>query len=451
MSEYLNNKEKRIEELMQFSMGMMEGKKGKELIDKYEDAIKNATPCDILEMEDRQVKKGVKPANIKAHIEKILNVINPHLEKYHWDKPEKSHPIYYLMEENRELEKLLKQMKEPIKRIELESKKEGSSVDITEEMEKLKEYLLELKSFNRHYLRKENILFPYLEQKWDFQSPLRVMWSLHDDIRSEWKALENLLGKNHQFNEQIRKHFGVLFMLMFKMIYKEEKILYPVAVDSLNEEEWIEISRQSIEISYAFIEPQNEGIYDSKYTSSETNNSGNRHNSTKQNDTAGEGKKGMNGEDFKGVEDLSLINEDLSSGQVLIGLGTGVLNVDQLILILNSLPVDVTYVDENDKVKYYSNPADRIFPRSPAIIGRSVQNCHPPESVHIVEEILKAFKEGEKDKASFWIKMRGKYILIQYFALRDNNGNYQGTLEVGQDISDIKKIEGEKRLLDWKA
>jgi len=443
MSEYLNNKEKRIEALMQFSMGMMEGKKGKELIDKYEYAIKNATPYDVIEMEDRQVKKGVKPANIKAHIEKILNVINPHLEKYPWDKPDKGHPIYYLMEENRELEKFLKQMKKPIKRIELESKKEGSSVDITEEMEKLKGYLVELRSFNRHYLRKENILFPYLEQKWDFHSPLRVMWSLHDDIRSEWKTLEGLLGENRQFNEQIRKHFGILFLLMFKMIYKEEKILYPVAMDSLEGEEWVEISRQAAEVSYAFIEPKDKGIYN-------PSNSGNKHNNKKQK-ASGDGVKGMNGKDFHGVEDLSLIKEDLSSGQVLIGLGTGVLNVEQLILILNSLPVDVTYVDENDKVKYYSNPADRIFPRSPAIIGRSVQNCHPPESVHIVEEILKAFKEGEKDKASFWIKMRGKYILIQYFALRDNNGNYQGTLEVGQDISDIKKIEGEKRLLDWKA
>src|SRR5690606_32618047 len=114
------------------------------------------------------------------------------------------------------------------------------------------------------------------------------------------------------------------------------------------------------------------------------------------------------GEDFHDLEDISLINEGLAAGQALLGLGTGVLNIEQLILMLNSLPVDITYVDKDDKVKYYSNPADRIFPRSPAIIGRSVQNCHPPESIHVVNNILDAFKSGKKDKASFWIKMRGK-------------------------------------------
>ncbi|MFP4015589.1 MAG: hypothetical protein ACLFUI_01030 [Halanaerobiales bacterium] len=122
MSEYINNREKRVEALMKFSMGMMEGKKGKELIDKYQEAIENTTPYDILEMEDRQVRRGVKPADIKKHIEKILNVIGPHLKKYQWEQPVKGHPIYNLMEENRELEKFLKMMKEPIKRIELESK-----------------------------------------------------------------------------------------------------------------------------------------------------------------------------------------------------------------------------------------------------------------------------------------------------------------------------------------
>ena len=117
--------------------------------------------------------------------------------------------------------------------------------------------------------------------------------------------------------------------------------------------------------------------------------------------------------------------------------------------MFNHLPVDITFVDENNKVKYFSTPPKRIFPRTTSIIGRDVNNCHPPESVHVVEQIVEAFRDGTKDKASFWIKMMGDYILIQYFAIRDEEGNYRGVVEVSQEISEIKSLEGEQRLLDW--
>jgi DUF438 domain-containing protein len=117
-------------------------------------------------------------------------------------------------------------------------------------------------------------------------------------------------------------------------------------------------------------------------------------------------------------------------------------------MMLNHLPVDMTLVDENDEVRYFSTPGDRIFPRSKAIIGRKVENCHPPSSVHVVTELLDAFKAGKKDKESFWIQMGKKFILIQYFALRDEKGTYKGTLEVSQDVSEIRSLTGEKRLMD---
>jgi len=116
--------------------------------------------------------------------------------------------------------------------------------------------------------------------------------------------------------------------------------------------------------------------------------------------------------------------------------------------MLNHLPVDVTFVDENDKVRYFSTPGDRIFPRSKAIIGRLVENCHPPSSVHIVKELIDSFRKGEKKKESFWIQVGEKLVLIQYFALHDKEGNFHGTLEVSQDITDIRKLEGEKRLME---
>jgi len=116
--------------------------------------------------------------------------------------------------------------------------------------------------------------------------------------------------------------------------------------------------------------------------------------------------------------------------------------------ILNHLPVEISFVDADDTVRYYSHGDNRIFKRTPAVIGRKVQNCHPQKSVHKVQQILDDFKSGKRDVAQFWINLNGRLIFIRYFAIRDRSHNYLGTLEATQDITDIKKIEGEKRLLD---
>ena len=415
MSEYINNREKRIEALLSFSMGMMEGKDGKTLIDKYSEAIENITPHDIIEMEDRQIKKGVEVSKIKKHIEKIMNVFNPYLEKYEWDQPEKGHPLYYMMEENKKLKIILNETKEVIKKIEFDSE-----INKDEELNNLKEHLRKLQKFEKHYVRKENILFPYLEKKWDNYSPLQVMWSLHDDIRKGLKELLELLEKENKLNNEIRKKFGQLFLTMYRMVFKEEKIIFPIAVETLTENEWKEIQKQSLEEGYIFIDtPSKEDMIIKNRAEKE-----------------------------KGIESISISN-DFSLEGVFLGLGTGNLSLEQIKMMINNLPVDITYVDENDKVRFFSNPEERFFPRSKAIIGRDVQNCHPPESVHIVENILDSFKSGDKDKARFWIQMKGKFVLIEYFALRDNSGNYRGTIEVSQDITELRELEGEKRLLDW--
>jgi len=415
MSEFINNREKRIEALLSFSMGMMEGKDGKTLIDKYSEAIENITPHDVIEMEDRQVKKGVEVSKIKKHIEKIMNVFNPYLEKYEWDKPEKGHPLYYMMEENKKLKIILNETKEVIKKIEFDSE-----INKDEELNNLKEHLRKLQKFEKHYVRKENILFPYLEKKWNNYSPLQVMWSLHDDIRKGLKELLELLEKENKLNNEIRKKFGQLFLTMYRMVFKEEKIIFPIAVETLTENEWKEIQKQSLEEGYIFIDtPSKEDMIIKNRAEKE-----------------------------KGIESISISN-DFSLEGVFLGLGTGNLSLEQIKMMINNLPVDITYVDENDKVRFFSNPEERFFPRSKAIIGRDVQNCHPPESVHIVENILDSFKSGDKDKARFWIQMKGKFVLIEYFALRDNSGNYRGTIEVSQDITELRELEGEKRLLDW--
>ncbi len=132
-------------------------------------------------------------------------------------------------------------------------------------------------------------------------------------------------------------------------------------------------------------------------------------------------------------------------------LNTGSLTLQQVDLMLRHLPLDLSFIDENDEVRYYSETPERLFPRSPGVIGRQVQKCHPPQSVHMVENILQEFKAGRKDTAEFWIELRGRKLYIRYFAVRDAQGGYRGTLEVTQDITAIQKLEGQKRLLDWEA
>ena len=142
------------------------------------------------------------------------------------------------------------------------------------------------------------------------------------------------------------------------------------------------------------------------------------------------------------------VTEEPKAEEQKISLPTGSFKLEELLGVLNTLPVDITFIDRDDAVRYFSEGKERIFLRTKSILGRKVQNCHPPNSVHVVEQILNSFKEGKRDSVDFWIHYRGKYVLIRYFAVRDRKGDYLGTLEVSQEVSGIKSLEGEKRLLD---
>ncbi len=392
MSEFINNNENRVKSLLQFSLGMIHGEDGTKLIEQHKEALGNITPYDMIEMEARQIEMGIEVADIKQHIEKVMNVIFPYLKKYDWEKPAEGHPLYYLMLENRELEKILEKTKIALK---------------NKDFEKMTELTSNLSQYENHLIRKENILFPFLEKIWKNYTPLKVMWSLHDDIRKKWKELAQHIKGDGKFTARIYKDVGELFFLMYGMIFKEELIVYPIAMETVTQKHWQQMQEQSAELGYSYIKPPKEFS------------------------------KKKKPDIIKSVSDIFWKVE------------TGELAKEQLELLLNNLPLDVTFVDENDEVRFFSRPKDRFFPRSPAIIGRKVQNCHPPESVHIVEKIIAEFKAGKKKEAKFWIQMKGKFILIKYFAMHDDYGKYRGILEVGQDITEIRKLEGEMRLLDW--
>lgn len=407
MSELIDNREKRLEDLLAFSLGMMNGEDGRVLIEKYRSAIDNMTPHDMLELEDRQVRMGVSAAAIKRDIEKILNVFYASLKQYPWEKPAEGTFLYYLMLENQALVFKLNQIKKVLKRIKMQH-----GGDFSQVQRELLPMFHELTEFEYHYIKKENILFPYLEKVWTYYRPLTVMWSLHDDIRKKLKTIVAILKNEYADWEKFNIEMSQYFFLAFGMVQKEDLIIYPVATETVDDTAWQEMYAQSFDYVFPFIEKPE--------------------------------KLNNLSLDSRNNEDFSIVSHDGA-----IQFTTGNLSFQQALLAFDHLPVDITFVDKNNKVRFFNRAKDRFFPRSPAIIGRDVKNCHPPESVHIVEKIIEEFRTGKKDHADFWIQMQGKFILIRYYAIRDDGGEYQGVLEVSEDITDIRTLEGEKRLLDW--
>ena len=239
------------------------------------------------------------------------------------------------------------------------------------------------------------------------------MWGKHDETRELLKvAREGLDVKGNVTEGEI----ATLIELVLKpasaavadMVMKEEEILFPMSMDKLTDEDWYQISQQSIAIGYCLYDPDTEWKPEGIEPSS-----------------------------------VSLINEGV------IQLPTGKLTVPELISFFNTLPVELTFVDDRDKVKFFSHGKKPIFNRNRAVIGRDVRLCHPPKSVHLVEQILSDFKTGKEDRATFWLEMKGVFVYIEYYALRDEYNKYLGTLEVVQDITELQKLEGEQRLVSY--
>lgn len=395
--------DKHIEDLLAFSLGMTSGEDGKMLIEKYKEAINNVTPFDMVKIEDIQFKMGLEINEIKRSINKVINIFYKSLKNYEWKQLKEGTFLYYLMLENRAFEYKLNKVKKIIK-----SYKDKEEQELESFKKDLISHFVEFKNFDPHYSKKENILSSYVEKKRNDSRPLKLMWSLHDDIRKKLNLLIDLLNSESSTWQDLNKEIGAYYFLVFGMIQKEELVLFPIAVSSFSDNEFIEMQAQSFEYGFPFIETPEKPMISSE-----------------------------------------AIKNDFNFKKGIIQTENSEITVEQALLIFNNLPVDITFVDETDTVKFYSNPKDRIFPRSPAIIGRKVQNCHPPESVHVVEDIISAFKKGERDLAQFWLELNGKFLLIQYFAIRDNAGKYVGVLEVSQDVTEIRKLEGERRLLQW--
>ncbi len=385
-----DEQEMRIDKLKEIIKELHEGKDAESQKKKFEELIKDVAPWEIAQMEQKLIAEGMPETEIKNLCEVHVQVFKEALEHKTVPGLPAGHPVHTLMLENRACEGILKEAE--------------AIADYVRDKDKLLGILDRLALIDKHFLRKENQLFPIIETK-GITGPSKVMWALHDDIRNFTKNVRKRVVDGKMEKVAVE----ALARMVNDMIYKEEHILFPMALETLSEDEWAKVRKGEDEIGYAWIAPE------AQWRPS------------------------------AGSFQQALLSEKVGS----LNLDTGQLTADQVNLMLTHLPVDISFVNENDEVVYYSATPERIFPRSPGIIGRRVQNCHPPKSVGMVEKILTSFKAGTKDVAEFWIEMRGKVIHIRYFAVRDQAGTYRGCLEVSQDITHIQKITGQKRLLDW--
>jgi len=409
MSEMNNNTETKKEMLRELLMKLHEAAEpSEELKEECKKLLLDLTPWELSHIEKTLISEGMpKEAMLKLCDLHVLLQKETQGEEKITVLP--GHPLNILMEEHKSLLQFADELKGKAK--EIKSADDFDSIE--NEMKKLQDIEYHFKESEKHYLREENVLFPYLE-KHGITQPPKVMWAEHDEIREKKKKFYQLLEthKNTQFQEFTERLEQIAVDIANKLsnhFYKENNILFPAALNVISEEEWGEIIKQFDEIGYCSFTP--------------------------------EAAKAMPKKEEKPV------GEKAAFAGELISFETGSFSIEELETLLNNLPVDITFVDKDDKVRYFSQSKDRIFVRTKAIIGRTVQQCHPEKSVHMVEQILNDFKQGKMDVAEFWLTLNERLIYIRYFPLRNEKGEYLGCLEVTQDITDIKKIEGEKRLL----
>jgi len=318
------------------------------------------------------------------------------------------HPMDVLVHENRALVVVIDETN-----AQLATLGEIDDADLQATLHGLIALFNQLIDVEKHYLRKEYLLFPYLERG-DVTGPPKVMWGKHDEIRDLLKGSLEVLKTPGITKEELLASTEIVLRPALKgvadMIVKEKEILFPMLMDALSDADWYEIQQQSLEIGYCLYDPPTE------WRPSRIKAAG-----------------------------LDAIQQQ--GGR--IQLPTGGFAVQDLLAILNTLPVDITFVGSDDKVKYFSQSSERIFQRNRAILNRDVRHCHPPASAHIVDKILEDFRSGRETRAPFWINLGGRMIHIEYFALHNDEGEYLGTLEVSQDLTAYRALEGEQRILSY--
>lgn len=409
MSEHIDNSKIRKTKLKELILKLHQGESQETVKQDLLFSLSKIPYGEVVEVEQELISEGLPEAEVLRLCDAHSAVLEGRVDLSSYKSIPDGHPVDVLIHENRELKEVIDKVN-----ILLEEMKDISENNFSEILLRLKGFYNQLTDVDKHYQRKEYLIFPYLE-KLGITGPPKVMWGKHDEIRELLNGCLEILNMPGISKEELLASTEMVFKPALKgvseMTGKEEEILFPMLMDALSSGDWYEIQKQSVEIGFCLYDPPT--------------------------DWKPEGIK---------TESINEVQKEGGS----IQLPSGNFLVEELLAILNTVPFDMTFVDKNDKVKYFTQGKERIFQRNRAILNRDVRHCHPPASAHIVDKILNDFKSGKQSRAPFWINIKGKFIHIEYFALRNEAGEYLGTLEVSQDLTGYRNLEGEQRILSYK-
>jgi len=408
MSELIDNSSDRKRKLKELILKLHKGESEQQVRQELMQSLKSIPYGEVVEVEQELISEGLPEDEVLKLCDMHSAVLQGNIDLSASKQIPEGHPLDVMKNENKALLQVAAQIDQTLRDI-----SRNPDIDLKSNTLKLRGLFNNLFDVDKLYQRKEYLLFPYLENQ-GITGPPKVMWGKHDEIRELIKGSIELLKTDDITHEELMASAEIILKPAIKgvidMTIKEEQILFPMTLDKLTETDWYEISSQSLEIGYCLYDPEMEW------------------------------KPAW-------VKEESATTTNKSGGH--IQLPSGGFTIEELLAVLNTLPVDMTFVDRNDKVKYFSQNKDRIFQRNRAILNRDVRHCHPPSSTHIVDKIIEDFKSGRESQAPFWINMGGKMIYIEYFALRNEKNEYIGTLEVSHNVTAYRELEGEKRILSY--
>jgi DUF438 domain-containing protein len=406
MSELIENRMKRRELLKHMILQLHKGEAPEAVKRQLARLLGEVPYDDVVLVEQELISGGLPSEEILRLCDLHSKVLKGSIDKSKEKEVPPGHPVHTFREENRALGWELAPLTKLFREVSSIADDDSAS-NIVEDM---RSHFNAMADIEKHYSRKENLLFPYLERH-KIEGPPTVMWGKDDEVRELLKAAIEAVNTGEPVTGAEAKMLVETVLkpatdAIEEMIFKEENILFPMCLDTLSEGEWYEVYKENPSIGFCLYDPETEWSPVDVQTCESTQADAER-----------------------------------------IQMPSGSLSSIELTALLNTIPFDLTFVDSTDTVRYFTQGRDRIFARNRAILGRKVQMCHPPNSVHIVQKILDDFRSGRASRAPFWITLGDRFIHIEYFALRDRNGVYLGTLEVSQDLTEKRELKGEQRLL----
>ncbi len=409
MSENIDNSRFRKAKLKELILKLHEGESQEQVRNELLVSLSRIPYGEVVEVEQELIAEGLPVEEVLKLCDAHSAVLEGRVDLSAIKTIPDGHPVDVMIQENKALKRVAENVLSELSAVEYLKEEYFQDAIL-----RLRGGYNQLIDVDKHYQRKEYLLFPFLENL-GITGPPKVMWGKHDEIRELLKGSIEILNLPDLGKDDLVASAELVLIPAAKgvidMIVKEEEILFPMAMDALGETDWYQIRKQSVEIGFCLYDPPTEWTPE-------------------------------------GMEEQGINEAQREGGN--IQLPSGGFTAEELLAILNTVPVDMTFVDRNDKVKYFTQGSERIFQRNRAILNRDVRHCHPPASTHIVDRILEDFKSGKQSRAPFWINKGGQFIHIEYFALRNEKGEYLGTLEVSQNLSEYRKLEGEQRILSYK-